>query len=215
MEANKNKVIKCKRTGCSNIPAQGRWYCSKECAPQVHLTGGDNTKSENMTSKSSTRVPGAQSEMSWEDVRKKGKEILKETKMKYTGPLLMKENENNTGLTQKDQDYLNEINGEIKDQSGEKEVMNAELETPLKETLPAYSVSPSVILSPVESQVMNSIDACVSQLTNLMQSAENNLKACEKPSPYMPSMINAVANSAREIQKLLKLKLEIVRDKIK
>lgn len=95
---------------------------------------------------------------------------------------------------------------------GASESMISETSEAKMRDLTVPSVEPSQILGPEESQSMSLIDKSTNVLLGLMNSVERD---SGQSKVLNPSLINGAANCAAQIQKLLRLKMEIVKGKSK
>lgn len=202
--------MKCKNTSCNKIAKSGRWYCSKECAPYGTAFAHGDTSS--MVWEGCTpQVHGDRSPQllkgAW-PVQQRNKSVDKAPIM------LQNEHSLKENIMQKTETKLenkNASDGSIYQIGNERNSVSKELQNLNALTPEALLDGRLQIIGQEESESMNSIDACVKSLSELMQSARKNLDKSEAKNAA--SIINASANCAGQIQKLLKLKIEVAKER--
>lgn len=218
METEKHKEVTCARKGCGLPVAKfhlgrGMKFCSRQCAPLAGLAGAQDIKSDQMAA-SGSRAPGVDLPASRPFGRtdKKSTGLERYERVNKTVNLNESKKESTTMQTSKESAPAHE-EGTALIPSIEPKLMPSVMSGQSAPTQEARSVEPSQILGRVESESMNSIDSCVKSLSELMTSAKETIDELENPSHMTPMLINSAAGCAAQIQKLLRLKLDIVRHK--
>lgn len=228
---------KCKRPGCLHMAVKGMAYCSRDCAPfgNYGLTNTGRDKTE----KSSTREPGAPSQLSYESAKSIGSATLlrdpfpnlentkpneSERSMQSTVQERQSENVDSMPTRLPKSASANQRHGWSDDDemlklrelqsepgmSGMPMIREEKSSSAVEgEILPSDSSDLSTRLNEETLASLNLINDTANQLFGVMKSYGKASRSQEEVVTYSPQQINAICNLGKNITNALRLKLDI------